>query len=285
MAVFVGTAGFSYADWKGNFYEKNTSSSEMLGEYSKHFPVVEINSTFYNIPRPESILSMARRTPTDFQFTVKANREMTHEIGKKEDVFERFRRTMRPLADHGKLGCLLAQFPWSFKSLPENFEYLRFLSAELEGFDTVVEFRNDSWESEETFEFLRELGLGYCCVDEPKLKKLPHGRVEVTSDIGYFRFHGRNYETWWDRDRESWERYNYKYSDEELESLLPGVVDIARKTKRVYVVFNNHYKGQAPANAKTFEMMLRNELGEEVRSTSLSGVTGFDGEGKLFDTF
>ena len=263
MALYVGTAGFSYKDWVATFYPPGTQPRVMLETYARHFPVVEINSTYYSIPEPARIAAMARRTPVDFQFTVKANREMTHEISRRPP-FDEFRAAIRPLVDHGKLGCVLAQFPWGFKRTAENSSYLEALAGGLEGIDTVVEFRNGQWETEETFRLLAELGLGYCCVDEPGLSGLVSGRAEVTSPVGYIRFHGRNAANWWDSGRESWERYDYLYSEAELSEWLPKVDDIDRKADRVYVIFNNHYKGQAPTNAKMFEEMLRGILGDRV---------------------
>jgi len=279
MTVYIGTAGFSYKDWKGNFYPDDTQPRQMLEEYARHFPVVEINSTYYAIPSPDRLLSMARRTPADFQFTVKANREMTHELGDTSDVFDRFRSALRPLEDHGKLGCVLAQFPWGFKNRPENRDYLEVLAARLEGVDTVVEFRNSEWETDETFELLRQTGLGYCCVDEPRMKGLVSPHVEVTGSVGYVRLHGRNYATWWDRNRESWERYNYLYSKEELREWVPKVEELVEKPDRVYIIFNNHYKGQAPTNARMFEEMLRGVLGD---SLHISRDDGSGGE-RLFE--
>ncbi len=261
MTVYVGTAGFSYKDWVSTFYPSETRPREMLEEYARHFTVVEINSTYYAIPPPERINSMARRTPPDFQFTVKANREMTHEISDGPRVTAEFRAAIRPLEDHGKLGCVLVQFPWGFKNNGENRRYLEVLAERLEGLDSVVEFRNSDWERDETFAMLSELGLGYCCVDEPRLKGLVSGRVEVTGDVSYVRFHGRNYETWWDRGRESWERYDYLYSEEELSEWIPKVEVLSESSDRTYVIFNNHYKGQAPTNARSFERMLRAALG------------------------
>jgi len=263
MALYVGTAGFSYKDWVATFYPPGTQPRVMLETYARHFPVVEINSTYYSIPEPARIAAMARRTPVDFQFTVKANREMTHEISRLPP-FDEFRAAIMPLVDHGKLGCVLAQFPWGFKRTAENSSYLEALAGGLEGIDTVVEFRNGQWETEETFRLLAELGLGYCCVDEPGLSGLVSGRVEVTSPVGYVRFHGRNAANWWDSGRESWERYDYLYSEAELSEWLPKADDIDRKADRVYVIFNNHYKGQAPTNAKMFEEMLRGILGDRV---------------------
>lgn len=264
MTVFIGTAGFSYGDWKGNFYPEGIKPSQMLVEYARRFPVVEINSSFYAIPAAKSIASMADRTPPHFTFTVKANRGMTHETGEDPDVFSKFRHALRPLLDHGKLGCVLAQFPWGFKNNPKNRAYLEVLARNMEGLDTVVEFRNSEWDSDETVELLEELGLGYCCVDEPRMKGLVSPRIAVTSDTGYVRFHGRNYRAWWGREREAWERYDYLYSEEELREWRPKVESIAEKSDRVYVIFNNHYKGQAPTNARMFEEMLRSTLGDQV---------------------
>lgn len=282
MSVIVGTAGFSYKDWKGNFYPAEIDSRSMLEEYSRYFPIVEINSTYYAIPSARSVQSMAQRTPTEFVFTVKANREMTHEIDDTGSAHKRFRVAMRPLIDHGKLGCVMAQFPWGFKNTAENRDYLRVLADRMEGLDTVVEFRSDSWEEEGTMGLLRELGLGFCCVDEPRLRGLLSDKVEVTSNIGYVRFHGRNRKTWWGKDREPWERYDYLYTEEELGEWVPKVRQIAGSTDRAYIIFNNHYKGQAPANARAFTRMLTAALGEEIVSYEdpSSGSVGL-GDGKL----
>lgn len=264
MTVYVGTAGFSYKDWAGTFYSPGTRPGEMLEAYARVFPVVEINSTYYAIPEPSRIDAMARRTPVHFQFTVKANRQMTHEVPGDGPPFDEFRRAVRPLEDHGKLGCVLAQFPWGFKNTPENRDHLEALARGLEGIDTVVEFRNSQWETDETFRLLSGLGLGYCCVDEPGLSGLVSPRVGVTGPVGYARFHGRNAGNWWDSGRESWERYDYLYSERELSEWLPKVDELDQKADRVYVIFNNHYKGQAPTNARMFEEMLRGLIGDRI---------------------
>lgn len=271
MTVFVGTAGFSYKDWKSTFYPADMQPRQMLQEYARHFPVVEINSTYYAIPPPERFNSMARRTPPHFQFTVKANREMTHEINAGPQVSRDFRAAIRPLEDHGKLGCVLAQFPWGFKNTVENRDYLALLAERMEGIDTVVEFRNSQWEAEGTFELLSRLGLGYCCVDEPRLNGLVSGRLEVTSPVAYARFHGRNYDTWWDHNRESWERYDYLYSDDELSEWIPKVEVMSESSDRAYIIFNNHYKGQAPTNARAFEKILRGRLGNRLYAVDTAG--------------
>jgi uncharacterized protein YecE (DUF72 family) len=280
MTVYVGTAGFSYSDWKGHFYSSDIKQSSMLEEYARHFPVVEINSTYYAIPEPERINSMAKRTPPSFLFNVKANREMTHEISNGSKVFEDFRKAIRPLVDHGKMGCVLAQFPWGFKHTAANVKHLEKLAKRLDGIDTVVEFRNSGWEDDETLDLLSALELGYVCVDEPRLKGLLSPRVAITSRTAYARMHGRNKEAWWDQNRESWERYDYLYSEEELAEWLPRIEKMNEQADRVYVIFNNHYKGQAPTNARTFENMLRAMIGSDLYALDTPEQPP---DGKLFE--
>lgn len=286
MTVYVGTAGWSYEDWKGHFYPPDQKQSRMLEEYARHFPVVEVNSTYYAIPEPERIASMARRTPPWFTFNVKANREMTHEISSGSTAFQEFRKAIRPLQDHGKLGCVLAQFPWGFKHDSANEKYLGKLASGLEGIDTVVEFRNAGWDTDASLDLLSALGMSYCCVDEPRLKGLPSPRVALTGPVGYVRMHGRNAENWWAKGRESWERYDYTYTEEELAEWLPDVERLSDATDRVYVIFNNHYKGQAPANAQAFEKMLRALIGSglyTVDDAPGGGTSEEQGSDKLFD--
>lgn len=267
--IYIGTAGFSYQDWKGHFYPADQDKRYMLEYYSTHFPVVEVNSTWHALPSPRTLLSMARRTPDRFHFVVKAYQGLTHRYQDNEEDFRRFLEVIRPLEDYGKLGCVLAQFPWGFKNTPANRDYLRRLRELLPGRELVVEFRHEGWITDETLELLRELNMGFCCVDEPRLKGLVRPHVFLTSRIGYVRFHGRNYEAWWDRSRESWERYDYLYSEDELREWVPGLLELDRGAERTYAIFNNHYRGKAPRNA----VMLASLLPPE-RVVPLGGEAG-----------
>ncbi len=258
--IFIGTAGFSYADWKGSFYPKAIRAGEMLEFYAARFPVVEINSTWHALPRPENILSMARRTPADFQFIVKAFQGLTHETAVEDETFTMFLEAIRPLEDHGKLACILAQFPWGFRESESDRDFLRRFRDRMPGRDIVVEFRNEGWIKDETVRLLEELELGFCCVDEPHLKGLVGPHVIRTSPIGYVRFHGRNYETWWDRSRQSWERYDYLYSEEELQEWVPGILSLQAQTEKTYLIFNNHYRSKSARNAAMMMSMLPPEI-------------------------
>lgn len=257
--ICIGTAGFSYQDWKGAFYPEDQDKKHMLEYYSSRFPVVEVNSTWHALPSPKSILSMARRTTPEFQFIIKAYKGLTHVYKDNQEEFERFRGVLRPMEDHGKLACVLAQFPWGFKNTEANRDYLHFLRERLPSQEVVVEFRNEDWITDETMDLLRGLSMGFCCVDEPRLKGLVKPHVILTGDIGYVRFHGRNYETWWDRKRQSWERYDYLYNEEELSEWVPGLLQLDEQAERTYAIFNNHYRGKAPRNAVMLAGLLPSE--------------------------
>ncbi len=256
--IHIGTSGYSFKDWKGPFYPIKITNQEMLEFYSRHFRVVEINATYYAIPKPYTFERMAARTPEDFQFMVKANGGMTHERTDNQSVFDEFETAIQPLVEANKLKGILAQFPWSFKNNEENRKYLRTYRDRLAEYPLIAEFRHISWISEPLFGFLRELGISYCAVDEPNLPGLVPPRVEATSDLGYVRFHGRNAEAWWGGDAA--QRYNYLYSEQELKEWIPKVKQLATSTQETYVFFNNCHAGAAAKNAKTMQDMLQPDL-------------------------
>ncbi len=256
--IHIGTSGYSFKDWKGPFYPIKITNQEMLEFYSRHFKVVEINATYYAIPKPRTFENMAERTPEDFQFMVKANGGMTHERTDNQSVFDEFETAIQPLVEADKLKGILAQFPWSFKNNEENRKYLRTYRDRLAEYPLITEFRHISWISEPLFGFLRELGISYCAVDEPNLPGLVPPRVEATSALGYVRLHGRNAETWWGGDAA--QRYNYLYSEQELKEWVPKVKQLATSTQETYVFFNNCHAGAAAKNAKTMQDMLQPDL-------------------------
>jgi len=273
--IYVGTAGYSYEDWKGYFYPEDVRSEDMLALYAKEFNFVEVNSTFYRMPSYPMMKGLDRKTKDGFKFVIKANRDITHrQVSDKQvsdksekgqgasqpkelsEVCKEFTNSLKPLSDKGKLGCVLLQFPWSFRHGQESIGFLKEVKDAMDGSPTVVEFRNSSWIRESVFQLLKELNLAFCSVDEPKLKGLMPCVVAVTSSIGYVRFHGRNSEKWWDHEH-SWERYNYLYSEEELKEWVPRIKEIQTKAKNTYVVMNNHYRGKAAQNAKMIQNLLQ----------------------------
>ena len=251
--IHVGTSGYQYADWKGTFYPENINARDMLRYYAEYFDVVELNFTYYKIPGPRTIARMVEVTPGDFQFFVKANGDTTHK--KDRSVSKAFKEAIEPARQAGKLSGILAQFPWSFKNLPQNRQYLMQLRDDFEGYPLVIEFRHDSWIRPATFQFLRSAGVGYCCVDEPEIGGLVPPVAEATNDTAYLRFHSRDASKWFGGDAK--ERYNYLYSKEEMAEWIPKVRKLTDKVKSLYTFFNNCHAGHAAANATEFKGMLQ----------------------------
>lgn len=259
--ILIGTSGFSYDDWRGFFYPENMKKGEMLAYYAHRFGAVEVNSSYYTIPPPDTFRRMADKTTSGFRFAVKANKDITHSPDVDLSIFQQFAAAVQPLVDAGKLGCVLAQYPWSFRRTETNANRIRQLRDGFSDIPLVVEFRHYSWASEDTFALLKDLCIGYCCVDEPRLRGLMPVLAAVTSDVAYVRFHGRNAEKWFEHEQ-AWERYDYLYSQDELEEWVPKVKRIASRASKTYLFFNNHYQGKAAQNAQMFAGMLGIPTGE-----------------------
>ena len=257
--IRVGTSGYSFADWVGAFYPEGTPRGRMLDEYVKHFDVVEINSSYYRIPAPGMFDRMERKTPPGFEFVVKLYKGMTHEIEDDDSMYRVFAESVVPLKEAGKFGGYLAQFPWKFKKSDEALAHLSTLRERFGEDPLFVEFRHDSWIERATFEFLRELGIGYCSVDEPNLKGLVPPVVAATTDTGYVRFHGRNARNWWGRG--GGDRYDYNYTREELSEWTKKLLELEAKVNKVYAFFNNCHAGHAARNAELMMGMLGEGLG------------------------
>jgi len=236
--IVLGTCGWSYEEWVGNFYEKSGSQSK-LRAYSKVFKTVEIDSTFYRNPSKGTVMGWLKYSPSDFVFSAKLPQTITHEkiLGLKKDVkadLEIFLDLMRPLQLGGKLACLLIQLPPKYSYNPKNLEaFFQMLDPT---FRYAVEFRNLTWllPSTETFPLLKQYGVAYTIVDEPLLPP----EVHLTADFAYFRWHGRGEDIWFD----------YRYSEEELQPWIAKIEETAKNAKKVYGYFNNHYHGYAPEN-------------------------------------
>lgn len=227
----------------------------MLSYYADRFSCVELNSTFYAIPSSSAVASMVKETPSGFRFTAKLHRDITHGTQVDQTTCQRFLEAIEPLIESGKFGCVLAQFPWSFRKTQDNVSRVRDLKKMMVDIPTVIEFRNAEWITGETFNLLRELGMGFCSVDEPRLGGLMPPVAEATSNIGYIRFHGRNAAKWWQHDQPH-ERYDYLYTEDELGEWIPRIQHIASKTDETYVFFNNHYRGKSVENARMLARML-----------------------------
>lgn len=266
----VGTSGWNYptgkGTWNGIFYprpEDRQRGFDELRFYSERFNTVEVNSTFYGQPRANATLSWAKRTPAGFDFAVKLFQKFTHpnmsiDPGPvtQADV-DAFKGGVDPLAAAGKLGPLLVQFPSSFHRTPEAVDYLGWLLNAFADFELAIELRHRTWsDAAETAELLADHGAAWVQIDEPKFPSSIRQDLKGTgSGLYYLRLHGRNAKEWWDH-AESEDRYNYFYSEEELEPIAAKVKDIRSMVKKAYLFLNNHFSAQSVANATTLKSML-----------------------------
>ena len=271
--VIIGTSGYYYEDWVGPFYPAGTPKKSFLEYYSSRFPFCELNFSFYQMPLGSRMLSLAAQTPAGFSFAVKAHKNITHDRGPDSTAAaEEFFHAVMPLQNEHRLAAVLLQFPYSFHYSTANRTYLSEILRPLEGLPLCVEFRNREWMLERVYEGLSERGVCYVQTDQPELDNLPLPTSTVTSDIGYIRFHGRNSENWWQGDNVS--RYDYLYSDHELQTWLCRIEEIASKVKRLFIAFNNHHKGKAVQNAQQIFNLLK-----EHTDLDVAGVRGMDTDG------
>ncbi len=263
--IYVGTCGYSYKDWVGPFYPHGMKNQEMLAYYARRFSAVEIDATYYNVFSRAMFASMEKRTPDNFKFCAKLPGTATH-LPKEaalrvHDDVRLLRENIQPLVERGKFICALMQFPNSFKPEPDTEAYIRKLREVLPDIELVAEFRNREWQKSSSIDLMTELNIGWCNVDGPQFKSLMRPGADVTSGVGYVRFHGRNYDRWWSGDNVT--RYDYLYSAEELKPWTERVADVQLEAKQTLAFFNNHRRGQAVANAEMFETMLRAQFGEQ----------------------
>src|SRR5882724_7347120 len=261
--IKIGPAGWSYKDWEGVVYpHKPGIRFDPLEYLAGFFDTIEINSSFYRPPAASTAKSWASRVATnrEFTFSAKLHRIFTHERGKATAEDEKvFREGIDPLFKAGRLGALLLQFPWSFKNNDEDRVYLTKLLNRFKDYPLVLEVRHASWNDASVYEWLEERGVGICNIDQPLFSKSIRPAALTTSQVGYVRLHGRNYENWFREKAPRDERYNYLYSLDELEPWITRIKEIAAKTKESYVITNNHFRGQAVVNALEIKATLNEE--------------------------
>jgi uncharacterized protein YecE (DUF72 family) len=254
--VRVGTSGYSFKDWVGPFYPPGTRPVDQLRFYARRFDCLEVNVTYYRIPDVRLLAGMAQRTPDGFAFVVKLHGDMTHRSSRDDALYREFRQALVPLQERGCLHGLLAQFPFRFRNTQPNRAFVAGLRDRFPDQPLYVEFRHNGWILEATFDWLRNLGIGYVAVDEPQLSGLVPPVAQATTDVGYVRLHGRNEQTWFDAGPETGDRYDYLYRDAELREWAQRIRDLAQDTRHVFVFFNNCHAGKAPANAQAMQSLL-----------------------------
>jgi len=266
--IRVGVAGWDYPDWNGVVYPAHTSRGfDRLAFLANYFDVIEINTSFYRIPSPTTARSWASRVSSTgyFTFTAKLHRDMTHAppggeadgaMPAPEEAAARYREAIEPLLEAGRLGAVLMQFPHAFHDRPRARERLQGLAGLLRGLPLVAEFRHRSWDHADALQFLHELGIGFCNIDQPSVGSTLRPTGHVTSPIAYVRLHGRNADAWFRPDASVAERYDCLYSDEELRPWAERAERLAERAEEVFIVANNHYRGKAPVSA----LMLKSAL-------------------------
>jgi uncharacterized protein YecE (DUF72 family) len=293
--LLVGTASWTDKTLiqSGRFYPREARTSEdRLRYYATIFPLTEIDSSYYAIPNSSSAQLWIERTPMDFVFDVKAFRLFTgHQtdlkilpkeirgalgkLGKSkiyykdvpaevtDELWNQFREPLQVLRAAGKLGAVLFQYPpWFFPSR-ESYAHILLCKEKLAGIPIAVEFRSQSWFKDErrnrVLAFLREHELVHVVVDEPQgfSSSIPPVWEVSSASLAIVRFHGRNRDTWMRKGLASAaERFNYLYSEEELQELAANVESLSGRAAHTHALFNNCYEDKGQRNAIDFMRLL-----------------------------
>lgn len=266
--LYVGTC--SWADHQ-DFYPEGLPANQQIAYYAQHFPLVEVNSTFYRMMPARTFAAWARRTPPGFVFDVKPYRQLTwhdRENPPDPDTTAAFRESLQPLREARKLGAVHFQFPPWFVRRPENLDYLRHLREAFPDDRIGVEFRHRSWlegdHVPDLLDALREMGVSLTVVDEPQVGtgSIPTVLEVTNPDLVLVRFHGRNARMWYARVQTTGERFDYLYTEDELREWVPKVAHLARSAREVHLLFNNNARDYAVRNARQLTALLREGLPE-----------------------
>ena len=258
---FFGTAGWSYKDWEGIVYpQKKTTRFHALVYLAQYISIVEINSTFYRPPAVQVSLSWLKKVQSfpEFLFTVKLFQVFTHDRKNfsKRDI-DQFKMGIEPLHAGGRLAAILIQFPWSFAGISSHYDYLDKLFESFRGFPMALEIRHSSWDTPQFYSLLKTHNVAFCNIDQPIIKNsIKPSAVTTNQDFSYVRLHGRNYKNWFKKDVGRDARYNYLYSNDELDDWIRRIKDLGKKSNKVFVITNNHYQGQYLVNA----IQLKNKI-------------------------
>lgn len=279
----------------GEFYPKGANTAEKrLRYYASVFDSVEVDSSYYAIPSEGTVTGWVERTPPHFVFHVKAyalltghgadlrsvppevrdmlsaealikDRVTIKDKGTLGSAFRLFKEALGPLMQTNKIGIIVFQYPPFFIYKHENLDYILYCKEMMDDFRIAVEFRHGSWllpkKRDEIFSFLRKQGITYITADEPQFANLSTVPFlpEATTDIAYFRFHGRNRGNWFRKGVETSLRYDYLYSDEELRDIVRPVLELSEKSRDTFVMFNNCHAGYSMNNAMTLKKLLNQE--------------------------
>jgi uncharacterized protein YecE (DUF72 family) len=255
--IRLGTCSFADEGLLKAWYPRGVSTAKArLAYYAERFDTVEVDSPYYHLPDPDVTGRWAQRTPPEFVFHVKAHKTMTfHEGQPTDDAFAEFRTSLRPLELSGKLRSVLLQYHPRFTKTPAAMAELEQAPERLAPLVPLVEFRHRSWmepdERADTLAFLERTGLAYVSLDSPmtRASNVVARHAVATHPVAYVRFHGRNAKTWNIKAEKSSERFNWMYSQDELEEWVPKLERLAGDADEVYAMFNNNRDDFAPRSA------------------------------------
>jgi uncharacterized protein YecE (DUF72 family) len=250
-ALHIGPAGWSYRDWIGPVYPRGRKTDQLLS-IARRFNCIELNSSFYRTPGRRLVESWRDRLAPieDFIFTVKVWQRFTHERLADERSVSDFIHAFDPLIDRRRVGAFLLQFPWSFKNTAENRGYLSDLGRWFREVPTAVELRNGSWNEPDTLKLLADNSLAFCNIDQPVIgHSIPPTEYVTTPRLAYVRLHGRNRKNWFNETAGRDDRYDYLYDDRELEEWSERARRILGSAQNLFIITNNHFRGQALVNA------------------------------------
>jgi uncharacterized protein YecE (DUF72 family) len=268
--LFIGPAGWSYRDWVGPVYPPSGKIDRLLF-IARFFNCIELNSSFYRVPSSALVSSWRDRLSPfrGFRFTVKVWSRFTHDMAGSHDEARSFIDRFEPLITAERIGAFLLQFPWSFRNNTENRKHIEHLGRWFSSVPAAVELRHGSWNVPSTWELLSGAELAFCNIDQPLVgDSLPATEQVTNSRIAYIRLHGRNRRNWFRKDAGRDERYDYCYGDEELEEWKDRSLRMLGRVDRLFIVTNNHFMGQAVANAFQLKHLLeekRLKMPETVR--------------------
>ncbi|OPX30767.1 MAG: hypothetical protein B1H09_04365 [Gemmatimonadaceae bacterium 4484_173] len=251
--LHLGTSGYSFPDWTNAFYPSRIARKDWLRYYALKFNSVEINSTWYRILSENSAGKMADSVPDNFSFSIKLHSSMTHSRSAGREDWAAFHRMLFPFVSSGKMGMVLAQFPWSFPLEEKSFSYLASVRENLSAMKIAIEFRHRKWYTEESRNRVQKMGFVPVSVDLPTLPGLPRTSFLDSGIAVYLRLHGRNSGSWWGNTQQ---RYDYLYSAGEIGALAGRLQRLSEDVKSCYVFFNNCHMGKAALNAEDMARFL-----------------------------
>jgi uncharacterized protein YecE (DUF72 family) len=293
--IRVGVAGWSYADWKGRVYPRSSVGDfHPLPYLARYFDCIEINSSFYALPRIEYVTNWVEfvRDKRDFRFCIKLHRDFTHGEVTEQDALQ-FRRTFEPMVDAGKLGVALAQFHQGFENDAAGRSRLARVQRLAGNLPLVVELRHRSWFYADALRYLEETGVNLAHIDMPASPDVVP-QVRERDDLpyflgptGYLRVHGRNDADWYDPDKDRDDKYNWLYKEEDSALFARYAQRLANVGGDTYVITNNHFAGKAAVNGIEIQFALAGDLVSappELVATypSLRKITKREGQGQLF---